>query len=334
MQPLTFTDYDAFAGTIREASMKMQLTAMEESKWMLRYATAGAVRLQHGYEGGGSIAEGTSLNDAWTLYHQWTPFHANGQYCKDGEFFVAPPGTEFCLACQPKHEWITVAIPTNLLFESEVSRSLQARPFTLKPSCSVGRRISSLVVRFLTCVESKPQLLESPAAVDAYQIELLQAIRRLFETSKPVPSRRFVKWYQQAKCTVDIAMHQPDERLTVSELAMQAGIPQRTLRTAYWQCFGISPLEYLRILRLHQARQVLLANCPDSATVTQIAFGLGFWDLGRFAGAYRQLFHELPSETLRKPTPRRMGGSAALTVFQVELHPKVTKCPSQSPPAS
>jgi AraC family ethanolamine operon transcriptional activator len=45
---------------------------------------------------------------------------------------------------------------------------------------------------------------------------------------------------------------------------------------------------------------LLHASDPEETTVTQVAFGLGFWDLGRFAGAYRRLFGERPSETLRQ----------------------------------
>ena len=95
-------------------------------------------------------------------------------------------------------------------------------------------------------------------------------------------------------------MRHPDQFLSLEDLARKNGVPERSLRTAFQKCYGLAPLEYLRIIRLHQARQLLRASCPDETTVTQIAHGLGFWDLGRFAGTYRQLFGELPSETLRK----------------------------------
>jgi len=66
---------------------------------------------------------------------------------------------------------------------------------------------------------------------------------------------------------------------------------------------GIAPQESLRIQRLHQSRRLLRTSCHDQTIITQIAFGLGFWDLGRFSGAYGLLYGERPSETLRRTVP-------------------------------
>ena len=102
-------------------------------------------------------------------------------------------------------------------------------------------------------------------------------------------------------------MSRPDQSPSVAELARQAGVPERTLRTAFHRSYGVSPQEYLRIRRLYEARRLLRASGPDRTTVTEIAFALGFWDPGRFAGAYRSLFGERPSETLGGRRAHRAG---------------------------
>jgi len=253
-------------------------------------------------EGGGSIAEGATGSDGWTFYLQSHPVRANGQVMNKDEVFAAPPGSEFCLACQPSHEWLTVVVPTSLLFPSSQEREFASftRPQLLKPPPRVTRRFSSLVRRFLSSAESQPELLGSPAAVDCYRNELLAAAEELFTRCQHSTSRHFVRWRCLTKSTLDLAMSHPDQSRSISELARQTGVPERTLRTAFQKSYGLSPQEYLRVQRLNQARRLLSASCHDETTVTQIAFGLGFWDLGRFAGAYRQLFKESPSETLRK----------------------------------
>jgi AraC family transcriptional regulator, ethanolamine operon transcriptional activator len=304
MNRLFFQEYEAFAASVQEASMTMRITSFEEPKWTLQYAAAGSLRVQQGYEGGGSIAEGTTFSDGWVFYQQSHPGRTNGQIATQDEVFAAPPGSEFCLVCHPCHDWLTVFVPTALLFPSppELEFASSTRPQLLKPPPHVTLCFTSLVRRFLAAAESRPQLVESPVAVESFQNELLAAAKELFIRNQPSTGRHFLRWRRQAKSAVELAGRDSNLSLSISDLARTSGVPERTLRTAFQRCFGLSPVEFLRILRLNQARRLLLASCPDQTTVTQIAFGVGFWDLGRFAGAYRELFGELPSATLGKPS--------------------------------
>lgn len=297
-----FTDYDAFTESIREASMTMRLSALEMPKWTLQTVDVASLRLQKGFEGGGSIAEGATFSEGWTFYHQMSPVHTNGQVATRNEVFVAPPEGEFCIACQPMHEWTTVFIPTPVLFSTpqELYLTSSAKPMLLKPPPRVTRRFVSLVHRFLLAAKQYPELLRSSAASSNFQEEIVTAARALFVKTPLVENRNFVRWYRLAKMTTDLALFRPDMSRSISDLALQSGAAERTLRTAFQKCFGVSPIEYLRVRRLNQARQLLESACVGETSVTQIAFQLGFWDLGRFAKAYHQLFGKLPSETLRR----------------------------------
>jgi AraC-like DNA-binding protein len=77
------------------------------------------------------------------------------------------------------------------------------------------------------------------------------------------------------------------------------GVSNRSLTTCCNEILGMSPYRFLKLRQIHLARRALRQADPTATTVTMIATEHGFWDLGRFAGAYRKLFGELPSETLR-----------------------------------
>jgi AraC family transcriptional regulator, ethanolamine operon transcriptional activator len=303
MTRLLFTDYDAFATAVREATMTFRLSSLEVPRWTLRYESVGPVGLQQGFEGGGTIVEGVTRTDGWALYHQSHPGHMNGQVMSTDEVFAAPPGSEFCLTCKPSHEWNTVFIPAPLLFPSspELEFASRAMPQILKPPPHVMRRFTSLVHRFLATADSQPQLWDHPVALDSYRHELVSAVQDLFATGQHSTNRHFLRWSYLTQSTLKLAMSYPDQSPSIAELARQIGVPERTLRTAFHRTYGVSPQEYLRLQRLYQARRLLRAGLQDQTNVSEIAFSLGFWDLGRFAGAYRRLFGERPSVTLRKP---------------------------------
>lgn len=62
----------------------------------------------------------------------------------------------------------------------------------------------------------------------------------------------------------------------------------------------MSPMSYLKILRLQSVYRVLKANQSNNTTVTETATRFGFYHLGYFAQDYKQMFDELASETLKR----------------------------------
>ncbi len=88
------------------------------------------------------------------------------------------------------------------------------------------------------------------------------------------------------------------EPVSIAELCAATGARERTLHVACRENFGLPPAAYLRTLRLHGARRDLRELGP-ATTVTETATRWGFFHFGEFAGAYRRLFGESPSQTVR-----------------------------------
>ena len=96
----------------------------------------------------------------------------------------------------------------------------------------------------------------------------------------------------------DYALAHAGDRLQVTDLCKVSGVSERSLEYAFKQVLGLPPVAYLIRLRLHRARQALLAADLETSTVTAIALLWGFGHLGEFARDYKACFGELPSETL------------------------------------
>ena len=90
------------------------------------------------------------------------------------------------------------------------------------------------------------------------------------------------------------------EPLTMEQLAAAAGVSVRTLFSGFRDFRHITPMAYLRKIRLDRAHDVLQSGeARGLAGVTKVALDCGFAHLGRFAAQYRAQFGELPSETAR-----------------------------------
>ncbi|MCO8122819.1 helix-turn-helix domain-containing protein [Stieleria sp. TO1_6] len=299
-----FTEFEAYAEVIQDASMDMRLPSLKAPRWEFRHASVGQIHVQHGQEGGGNIAEGSTFRAGWTFFQQSAQGRdglANGCMLAEDEVFVIPPGKEFCLACQPQHDWVSVFLPSSDLplsvDEQEVASA--SGPLVLRPANRLAQQFRSLVCQFLSAAQLERSVLSSPAATLCFREELVSVVRQILQSPGSALNKHYERWRQHTHAAIKLVSDSPDNSLSVATLAQLAQIPERTLRTAFQRRYGISPQQYLQINRLRDARRALRASCPDQTSVTEVAIALGFWDLGRFASRYRKLFGEKPSVTLQ-----------------------------------
>jgi AraC-like DNA-binding protein len=144
-----------------------------------------------------------------------------------------------------------------------------------------------------------PDILAHPEVAKSIEQELVRAMVRCLTEGVVVGSvnrhqrvpvmRRFERFLESS----------PERPLYIAEICAAIGVAERTLRDHCLDHLGMSPHRYLWLRRMTLARRALSRADPTLKTVTEIATDLGFWELGRFSVAYRKLFGETPSATLR-----------------------------------
>jgi AraC-like DNA-binding protein/tetratricopeptide (TPR) repeat protein len=110
-------------------------------------------------------------------------------------------------------------------------------------------------------------------------------------------TRRLVP--QHVRCALAYMRGNVAEKITLAGLAYACTASERTLLKQFRRFVGVSPLAYLRRLRLNLARDELLREDCVTA-ISEIATGCGFTHLGRFATEYRRAFGEPPSATRQR----------------------------------
>ena len=90
-----------------------------------------------------------------------------------------------------------------------------------------------------------------------------------------------------------------EEPLQISDICRDLGVSRRGLQYSFQEVLGINPIAFLRILRLNRARYDLV-RIGAALQVKDVIDRWGFWHPSRFSREYKQMFEELPSETLRR----------------------------------
>lgn len=105
--------------------------------------------------------------------------------------------------------------------------------------------------------------------------------------------------YKVVRRTREYILDRINEPLQISAVCRDLGVSRRALQYSFQDALNINPVAFMRILRLNGARRDLVKTSA-ALQVKDVIDRWGFWHPSRFSGEYKQMFDELPSETLRR----------------------------------
>ena len=132
---------------------------------------------------------------------------------------------------------------------------------------------------------------------EALSIAVLNGLRH----SAEIHETSFIDSDKVVKLVLDYVHSEPSEEITAVEMCTLANCSQSWLERSFKKRFGVTPKRYVKFLRLSRLRENLLN--PDEVegrTVIEFASIYGFWHMGQLAADYRNVYGELPSDTLKK----------------------------------
>jgi AraC-like DNA-binding protein len=176
------------------------------------------------------------------------------------------------------------------------------RSALVRPSPFLLSRLRKLHDLVGLLARDTPDMLELPEICRALEQQLIHLMIRCItdgeDVAPAVKERRSSAILSRFE---DFSAANPDRPIYLAEMCAAVGASERTLRAACEEHLGMGPIRFLTLRRMHLVRRALLRADPQKSTVTSIVTGHGFWELGHFSAAYRTLFGETPSVTLRSP---------------------------------
>ncbi len=160
-------------------------------------------------------------------------------------------------------------------------------------------RFQQALTELLTTSLDTPEIVASPQG-RSLEMECLRRLVDALETSStatklPLGLQNRARLASRA---VEYMREHLEQPLSAFDLCAAFDTSDRMLRRAFLEVFGIGPMAYFRVTRLHAVRSSLKAARGGSGSVADIARRWGFHRLGPFASEYRRHFGELPSQTL------------------------------------
>lgn len=314
----SFADPDDYQHRVRASQAELLTTSSGTFEAGLTCIDFDRLWMQRGFDNLPRIARTTIDPQRCAVMFVADPYQPptllSGQALAPGSMAVYGKGTTNVLRTETGNRWSAMSLTHEDLAaagEAIAGRELVCPADTrlFKLPNALATRLMALHAKAIGVIEKAPELLANRAAVAALEHELTHVLVACLTSDAPAEQRPAGR--QRARIVarfLEFLESMRDEPVYLAEICAGIGVSERTLRGVCQEVLGASPVRYLWRRRMHLARQALLHADPATATVTEIATGQGFWELGRFSVEYRALFGESPSVSLRQRLPNMHSG--------------------------
>jgi AraC-like DNA-binding protein len=304
----TFTDPDDYRANVPGTNIDLVLTGSDRFRARVTWVNMHRLKLVRVEE---TVSRVAFVSPAPALTFVSFPLSRdhcpvwNGVALRRGEIVVHGRGEPFHQHATGATRWGMASLTPGGL--AAFSRALLGSELTSPPGLQILRPRTADIADFLrlhsqACrlAEAKPDMAAHPEVARALEQGLAHALVNCLTVNERRCHARTRRHHAEIMIRFEqVLASRGDRPLPVPELCAAVGVAERTLRACCAQFLSMSPQGYVRLRRLNLARSALMRTEPTAANVRTIARQYGFSELGRFAAAYRAVFGETPSATLR-----------------------------------
>jgi AraC-like DNA-binding protein len=304
----TFTDPEDFRVNVPGASINLVLTSRCDFKARLTWINTRRVRLARCAESAPRIAFIALARGpvfvSFPIRHAPPPVWS-GVEMRPGEIVVHGCGDHVYQRTSGAGRWGLISLaPKDLADLSQaLTHAVLAPPPMAKILRPPSRSVADLIrlhAQACRLAETKPDILAHREVMRALEHDLLYALVNCLTADEPDRVADAKRHHAKIMARFEEVLASPDGGpRSMSEIAAAVGVQEQTLRRCCKKFLGMSPGHYARLRRLNLVRAALRRADPATASVGAIARQHGISELGRFAVAYRTIFGETPSTTLR-----------------------------------
>jgi AraC family ethanolamine operon transcriptional activator len=301
-----FRDY---ATNVREADADFLVTNQSRNIWSVRRRLVGTTVLQFATVGAGTIADGVMPQGGKLVFLMQSTsadgVYLNGTRLPAHGIAILAPGSDFIFVNQLPLKWLSFSVELDRLPARVISRFdrlVELRAPTLFGAAE--DRFAELihVAADRASLQSRTSGGRSIYVPADGHAEIFDALTTAIESSdtdrcrhEPDERHHYYAIVRRALTGIPIG-----EKLHADDLCRSIGVTERTLQRAFQKILRMPPLRYLKLRQLNQVYAALCGADARGQLVTDILTKHGVTELGRFAGEYRALFGEQPSQTMRR----------------------------------
>jgi AraC family transcriptional regulator, ethanolamine operon transcriptional activator len=314
-----FRDLDHFADHTCGPLGRYVPTGPEQSEWSIEGMPLPHWRVQQVQLGAAATFAGVGREDWVTVALPLSypcAIRIDGAQLADDQLVLVRGAQGHTYGAATPTCWFTISIPTRGEGEHilDPRSSLRRRNESLRIGLDGANRLRGFFESFRAALSAG---VTDPAMALAAEDELRDRVSsvlggqiaghddRTQHVGRPVMQRNNI-----IRRCLELLSSKDSLPVRMRDLCAAAGVPERTLRSAFTEYFGVGPMHLLKARQLQEVRRALLAAEPSEHTVSGVAQSWGVWDVGHFSRRYRARYAEMPSTTLAR-LPMKCAATAA-----------------------